>query len=108
MPRLKLHDRDALTRCVELTRQEDELRREQIDDFLRERDWREVGEFCAYICQSKSLHLRPWESTPSQADADEDSPEGELLRRMLRVGLSQFEPDPLAALVDREGILDDL
>jgi hypothetical protein len=81
---------------------EDPLRAGQIDHFLAERDWLDVASFCAYVCQMRSLHLRPWESPPSSADSDEDSPEGELLRRMLVHGLSRYEPDPIVALAERE------
>jgi hypothetical protein len=98
MKRIKPLDRDALERCLALARESDPLRAEQIDDKLRSEPWFEVADFACYVVQRRSLHLKPWEMPPSSAEPNEDSPEGELLRRMLAAGLSRYEPDPIAAL----------
>ena len=68
----------------------------------------DVAEFAAYSCQIKSLSLKPWQSPPVHEDEDADEPDNaeresdtaarKLLRRMLRAGVSRFDPDPLAAL----------
>ncbi len=102
----------------------DEGRAEQIQDFLREperwgRDWQSTAELCAYVQQTARLHLAPWQSPPcvlTLAEADRIlaagrrlSPTGSgedisncrqarLLRRMLRLGVSPFHPNPLAAI----------
>jgi hypothetical protein len=101
MKRLKLIDRDALRRCIAIVRQENAARAEQIDDFLREREWDDVGEFCSYCVQMKNLCLRPWEMPPSSVDTDDEGPAGDLLRRLVNAGLSKYEPDPVAALAEK-------
>ena len=61
---------------------------------------------CRIVCQLflpiKSLSLKPWQSPPvhvDQNDPDEQDKNAQrLLRRMLTVGISRFDPDPLAAL----------
>jgi hypothetical protein len=67
--------------------------------------------FAAYGCQMRSLRLAPWQYPPcliNAADIDQllaggDDLHGkrtaaQLLRRMLDLGISQYHPDPMAAL----------
>jgi hypothetical protein len=72
----------------------------QLDAKLAGETWLEVAAFAAHACQCRALHLKPWETPPcSVADMDDDAgAPGRLLHRMLAVGLSKYEPDPLAAL----------
>jgi hypothetical protein len=111
--RLSEVDREALERAIVLARQESPGRRDQIDSMLRERDWLDVAKFCAYCCQDTELKLKPWEIVPCWID-DIDQHVAlpdlgqrrraiRLLRKLLALGLSKFEPTPLAALEHAEG-----
>jgi hypothetical protein len=69
----------------------------------RSRSWRSVAEFCASHRQIETLNLEPWESPPCRIDLAGDIGENEedgaeLLQRMLRAGISRFDPDPVRAL----------
>jgi hypothetical protein len=107
-------DREALERAIALYRQRDSASRDQIDDLLRTRSWREVAELAAYGCQCDRLGLRPWQSPPTEVDVSYEHMTGDdhrglraaaqLLRRLLDAGLSRYEPDPLHALDAAEGI----
>ncbi|MBB6407653.1 hypothetical protein [Mesorhizobium sangaii] len=59
--------------------------------------WFEAAIFASYCCQIKALRLKPWESPPVHG-RKEDPQSWRLLQRMLKAGISQFEPDPPAAL----------
>jgi hypothetical protein len=107
----------------------DRGRVEQVTDFLNgageflpARPWREVAEFCAYHQQMRRLKLYSWSSSPcwiiTEAEANAILARGpipaadgsgkdisncssaELLKRMLRAGVSPYHPNPLAALVE--------
>jgi hypothetical protein len=107
-------DRDALERCLAAARAEDAGRRRQIDDMLVDpsRSWEEVAVFAASCAQSRSLDLPPWQSVPFRASLrDLDKPYGdpsgkresaELLKKMLDLGLSPFEPSPMQAIAAAE------
>jgi hypothetical protein len=79
------------------------VRAAQLKSMLKDRPWEDVARFAAYCCQIDALHLKPWQ-TPPCAVRDENEPRvGEedaarLLRRMLKAGISEFHPDPMAAL----------
>src|SRR5262245_43190568 len=99
-------DREALKRAIETAKAEDASRRRQIEAKLAEEPWLEVAEFAAYVCQSRSLSLRPWETPPCLASPDPvDERPGSgnraawaLAQRLEAAGLSRFEPDPISAL----------
>jgi hypothetical protein len=107
-------DLEALERSIEMARAESPARAEQIDDFLAdpERTWWDTASFCSYVAQGNALNLPPWQSPPCWTDPDQvdaiiargdDGVMGDyaaaiLLKRMLQAGLSQYEPDPIAAL----------
>jgi hypothetical protein len=106
---MKRVDREALKRSIELARSHDAGRRNQIDAKLETESWEEVAMFASYVCQHRSLNLRPWQLPPCEVDVgDEDEPAmgpkggkrsaALLLQRMLAAGLSKFEPDPIGAL----------
>jgi hypothetical protein len=93
-------DRDALERCMEIAKRD---RAEQLEGKLLQGDpWIEVAEFASYSCQIHALNLKPWQSPPCTEDEDDPAPRNRaaqtLLRRMLRAGISRFDPDPLRAL----------
>ena len=102
--------KDALTRALEMARREPG-RGDQLDHMLAHDPWEQVARFAAYCCQCDNLHLGPHQSPPcwaTEADlvADPDDPEdiygrraaAVLRKRLLEVGLSAHEPDPIAAL----------
>src|SRR5262245_25756447 len=94
-------DRDALERCMAIVRREPG-RAEQFDGMLGSGwSWQLVADMAAHICQARALSLKPWQCSPSSVDEDDpderDKEAQRLLRQMLRVGLSRYEPDPMAA-----------
>ncbi len=94
-------DREALERCIEIACQDRRPgRAEQIEWMIANNSggWFEAAIFASYCCQMNSLRLKPWESPPVHG-REEDPPSWRLLRRMLNAGISQFEPDPPAALM---------
>ena len=103
-------DLDALCRAIAIARR-DPSRAEQIDGFVamgRHKD--EIATFCAYCCQVESLQLKPWQVAPCEIPDDDDDlripvPDfqhyriaRDLKRKLIRAGLSKWEPDPIAAL----------
>ena len=80
---------------------------------LSSRPWERVGRFAAGCAQSRALHLQPWETPPlgirdieAALNAPEDAKRigdaARLLQKLLRLGLSKFEPDPLQAIAAAE------
>ncbi len=101
-------DLKALRLAVEKVRSSRDKRdREQIEEMIAEREWRDVAEFAAFSCQMNSLHLKPWQTPPCHVEDENEPCVGEeeaakLLRRMLKAGVSRWHPDPLRALEERE------
>jgi hypothetical protein len=109
-------DKEAFSLAIETARAHDEERRRQIDNFLRERPFEDVGRFASYGCQVRALRLPPWATPPcwiNKADIDATIARGDdgtrgnyvaakLLKHMLALGVSQFHPDPMAAIVEAE------
>jgi len=107
-------DREALERAIAIDRKRSKACRQQIDDKLRDGEpWLEVAQFCAHRCQEIALHLKPWECwPPCRVEPDDtDRPSYErrgigqsaaLLRRMLSLGVSKFDPDPVGAVTRAE------
>jgi hypothetical protein len=110
-PPMKRVDRAALKRAIIEARKQDPARRRQVDSMLSKRDWFEVARFCACCCQTAALQLKPWQPPPVWVGDEkpiDDFPSAgrvrawELRRQLLAAGLSMYEPDPLAALRERE------
>jgi hypothetical protein len=104
---MKKVDRDALRRAIKMRMTFGEAEAQQITAMLGDttRSWEETALFAAYSCQFRNL--RPHQPTPSDmgdARPTEDVPGAgrmaawELRRRLLACGLSEYEPDPVAAL----------
>jgi hypothetical protein len=108
---LDLLDKAALELAMQMARRE-EGRGEQLDAMLRSEPWEEVAQFAAYCCQTTNLRLRPWEIPPCWV-IDPDDPDNtthtpkendsrrnaaKLRRQMRKHGISQWHPDPLAAI----------
>jgi hypothetical protein len=95
-------DRAALQLAIDLTlAEDDEGRVEQVKQILAERAWDEVARFCSYHRQYDALSLLPWQLPPCEVnDPDQDlaTPQHMLTRRMLALGISQYHPEPIAAI----------
>jgi hypothetical protein len=87
--------------------------RQQIDAKLKSESFESVGRFAAYCCQYRALGFKPWQHTPCWIDdiaaelAAPDDGSGKrdaalLLQRMLKLRVSKFDPDPMAAIVETE------
>jgi len=91
------HDLKALRECMEIASREPD-RAMQLQSMLEDRPWAEVAQFACFCVQGDALRCKPWESPPCAASGDEAAQN--LLQKMLSAGVSQFHPDPLAALED--------
>jgi hypothetical protein len=101
--KLTKRDREALQHCLDLVlnNRSDPASAQQAADLLTSDGWYETASFCSACVQRKSLGLqcKPWQTVPARGDRPQLPPEGrELLRRMLKAGISQYHPDPIAAL----------
>jgi hypothetical protein len=105
-------DKDAFKRAIEMVLQLEPSSSGTITKMLEEKPFTEVGEWASGVCQARTLRLRPWQAAPSSTSNVEHPrdvygirpAEVGLLRRMLGLGLSRFEPNPLKAIerVERE------
>ncbi len=89
-------DLDAFRRAMALTMEEPD-RAEQLTAMLEERPWIEVAQFASYHRQIEALKLPPWDEPPAHCPPAHTRG-GRLLDRMLRRGVSQYEPSPMEAL----------
>jgi hypothetical protein len=100
-------DKEALERAMRLIA-DDRTHGGQIADMLLDRPWRDVAKFAAYVCQTNRLALRPWQSPPCHANfvdgewVARDLDAAALAARLAAVGLSRFEPNLPAALIEAE------
>jgi hypothetical protein len=94
-------DREALQRAMDIANR-NPMRARQRAEKLTDEPWIDVAEFAAYCVQGEALALKPWQEPPCMADEDDprarDKDAQRLLRRMLKAGLSRYEPNPRAAL----------
>jgi hypothetical protein len=96
------HDLDALERAMVQVRKHGKTRRDQIDSKLLDEPWCNVAEFAAYVCQTRALKLKPWETPPIYGDiCGAQGKAAELLQKMIAAGISRWEPDPIAALAGK-------
>ena len=106
-------DQAALDKALELTLadHDDDGRPQQVRAIQLESGWYAAAIFCSGIRQSDHLSLSPWESTPSDLDPDEidaiiarGAPHNHeygaavLLKKMLKAGVSRFDPSPIDAI----------
>jgi hypothetical protein len=105
-PPLTTKDRIALELALKLTRAESEGRAAQLLRMQLEDGWFYAARFAAYNCQVNLLRLQPWEHPPVWCHDPDDYPESpeaaQLLRRMLKAGVSRYDPDPMSALEKAE------
>src|SRR4051812_48828825 len=83
-------DFDALRRAVEKAK---ELSSEQIAAKLAAEPWFEVAKFGAFTVQTELLGLRPDELPPGESHPDDASDTARVLKNLLDLGLSRYEPD---------------
>jgi hypothetical protein len=109
-PPLSDIDWQALELAIEIGRT---LRPDLIDRYLAEKPWLDAAIDASHICQTLKLSLRPWECWPPCAVevGEADTPGLEhrgiaksalLLRKMLLLGISRWDPDPIAAIAAAE------
>ena len=112
--RLTQKDLDALKLAIEYAKRD---RKEQIESKLLDESWIDVATFAAYHCQMRTLRLDSADSPPCWID-DPDKTLAEnkgdrpwhygereaamLLKKMLSLGISQYHPDPVAAIKDAQ------
>jgi hypothetical protein len=101
---LPLNERDtaAVTLAARQCCSRDESRLRQFEKLRTMRSGQQIGRLATYIEQMRKLELKPHETPPCWVDPnnpDEDERGAvELVRRMLKAGISQYHPDPMAAL----------
>jgi hypothetical protein len=99
-------DREALTLALARCREEGNGRSAQLDAKLKHEPWEEVAAFAASCCQSRVLNLDPWQDAPCDIDLGDvrlDDVEGaKLLKKMLWLNVSRYDPDPLKACAEAE------
>jgi hypothetical protein len=106
-------DRAALERALAACRSEGPARAGQLDSMLASDPWERVAKFAAYSVQIDSLGLMPWQKPPCQTRLEVALCEpfgdtrglreaGEILKRLLSLGLSKYEPAPIEAILDAE------
>lgn len=108
MDEISAVDRDALQRSLIACRAESRARSRQIDAKLRHEPWERVAQFASYSAQIESLGLSPYQDPPVYARLRNlakpyDDPRGEresaeILKKLLALGLSRYEPHPLRAM----------
>jgi hypothetical protein len=110
MKKLSRIDRAALERALAMDPDRDPSHAPPPDRRLEPERWLLAAKSAAYACQCAALRPEPWQPVPSNeyvSVTDDDRQYGpvmgraaaaELLRRLLAVGLSRYEPDPLGAL----------
>jgi hypothetical protein len=90
-------DREALERALKIDGRK----------LKRGDDWEDVATSAAYSCQIDSLKLKPWQDLPMFASDDKPRDEHPsagrvaawaLRRRLIKAGLSVYEPNPIRAL----------
>ena len=103
-------DLEALTRSFELGCRESTAYRFHLTAIEKQTGWREAAEHASYHHQIRTLKLRPWQPPPSWVrdiegtlEAGDDDIGGwyraaQLAQRLLAVGLSLYEPNPVSAL----------
>ena len=102
---MKAIDKAAMQLAIDQTLAEPDVGRvAQVESMIDERNFAEVGAFCAYHRQTRSLSLKPWESPPCWSNGEGDSPDAVCCVRCLRRACRDH-PDPIAPLAEAEAAL---
>jgi hypothetical protein len=109
---MRRQDKDALRRAIEMAKTTLDPAIVQAVEAMLKTSWQAAGAYASYHSQMTSLRLRPWQCPPCDRDDVVDpAPAGmyggkpvevALRRRMIALGLSEFEPDPLGAIEHAE------
>lgn len=93
-------DRIALEAAVAQCLAEGGDAAERVKLQLAGESWINAAQFAAAICQTKALNLACYETEPCFVDDDDvNNPEAlKLLQQMLSLGISRWDPDPMAAI----------
>jgi hypothetical protein len=103
MSELNELDRAALRLAMKQCAAQGPVRAAQLEAKLKSEPWGEVAKFAAFVAQIVALKLTPWEIPPcATCDGEDNTPHGRLLAKMLRHGISQWHPDPLAAIKEKK------
>jgi hypothetical protein len=92
-------DRAALKAAIAVVRKHRERARE-LAELERQVGWLEAAKVAVFDCQSRALRLPPWEEVPCRASIRGKGRAARLLRRMLRRGVSRWQPDPSRAIAE--------
>jgi hypothetical protein len=100
------HDRPAMQAAIEELLRLEPTWNETVAGMLETQPFEAVGAWAATICQVRNMRLKSWECPPADStnvrepcDRYGSRPdEVELLRRLLRAGVSRYHPDPMQAL----------
>ena len=96
-------DIEALTRAFRLACEEGPEERTRFETLLDTRGQEEAYETAAYHCQCRNLALKCWQAPPMHSgDVAYGATATYGRRRMLRLGISIYEPDPAAAIAKAE------
>jgi hypothetical protein len=105
---MERHDLEAMRRAIATLRTDPELG-DTVEALLRDQGEQAAGTFAVGVLQVRSLRLKAWQCPPCDSTNKHPSNhygcrpnEVALLRRMLALGISRFEPDPIAALAAAE------
>jgi hypothetical protein len=110
MTELSPIDIDAINRAIELQLKREPAQVEQVKFKLAHNDRLEVGCFCAASLQRQDLELPPWEVPPCSLDPDRvnqiidagvtarDYTSAVILRQLVQLGLSGYDPTPRASI----------
>src|SRR5262245_33132398 len=90
---------ESLELAIEETLAEKDVHRvEQVQRKLLEESREEVGRFCCYHRQVENLGLPPWAEPPCWSDGKGNDVGARLYRKLVKAGISNWHPNPLAAL----------
>jgi hypothetical protein len=110
-------DKDALARAIEMAKTLDPVYSAAVESKLTSGAWEEAALYACVHLQSQALRLRPWMCPPCHANDAIDLAEGDhygnkpgevaLRQRMIALGLSVYEPNPLEAIERAERAKDE-
>jgi hypothetical protein len=95
-------DMDAFRRALAMALNSREPGRARMfERMLKNESWLACAKAAAHFCQTRTMQLPPFMSAPVNGPGNGAESDA-LLKRMLAAGISQFEPDPAAALSAKE------
>jgi hypothetical protein len=105
-------DRNALERCLRAVLDGNNVHdRIHVERILKEEGWLAAAELACIYRQSDALSLKPYQSPPCEIHPDDirtilargddgfgDYSAAQLLKQLFEADLSQYEPNPVAAI----------